>query len=109
MNWLARWRDEMARVVDFLDARPAVVMRAGEDLEIMPSQASGRAEGGFRRLLRASWRRHVSADDLFPLALLAFFPLVLPPPLEGLVWALMTLLGIAIVLRVWLRDRRGDT
>ena len=99
----------MARVVDFLDARPAVVMRAREDLETQPSQASGRAESCFRRLLKASWWRQVSADDLFPLALLAFFPLVLPPPLEGLVWALMILLGIAIVLRVWLRDRGGDT
>lgn len=99
----------MARVVDFLDARSAVVMSAREDLVTKPSQASGRAESCFRRLLKASWRRQVSADDLFPLALLAFFPLVLPPPLEGLVWALMILLGIAIVLRVWLRDRDGDT
>ena len=99
----------MARVVDFLDARPAVVMRAREDLETKPSQAPGWAESGFRRLLKASWMRQVSADDLFPLALLAFFPLVLPPPLEGLVWALMILLAIAIVLRIWLRDRGGDT
>ncbi|MBW6496486.1 MAG: hypothetical protein K0B16_18410 [Burkholderiaceae bacterium] len=74
-----------------------------------PGRGSGRAESRLRRLLKASWMRQVSADDLFPLALLAFFPLVLPPPLEGLVWALMTLLGIAIVLRVWRRVRDGDT
>lgn len=84
-------------------------MSAREDLEAKPGQASGRAESRFRRLLNASWRRQVSADDLSPLALLAFFPLVLPPPLEGLVWALIILLGIAIALRVWRRVRDGDT
>lgn len=60
-----------------------------------------------QRLLKRPWKRLVTAEDLFPLAQLAFF-LLLPPPLDGLVWALLAVLGIVIVLRIWQRCRTEE-
>lgn len=48
----------------------------------------------------------MTAEDLFPLALLAFFAL-LPPPLGSLVWALLGVQAIVIGLQVWQRYRTG--
>lgn len=48
----------------------------------------------------------MTAEDLYPLALLAFFVL-LPPPLGSLAWALLGVLAIVIVLQAWRRYRRG--
>ena len=83
-------------------------MTAKGDATPGPSQASAREQSRFRRLLAAPWRQRVSLDDLFPLVLLAFFPLLLPPPLENLVWVFLILLGIAIVLRGWSASRKGE-
>ena len=83
-------------------------MTAKGDAKPGPSQASAREQSRFRRLLTAPWRQRISLDDLFPLVLLAFFPLLLPPPLENLVWVFLILLGIAIVLRGWSASRKGE-
>jgi len=83
-------------------------MTAKGDATPGPSQASAREQSRFRRLLAAPWRQRISLDDLFPLVLLAFFPLLLPPPLENLVWVFLILLGIAIVLRGWSASRKGE-
>ena len=81
-------------------------MMATEDPAPKPGEASGSAEGRVLRLLKAPWRRLVTAEDLYPPALLAFFVL-LPPPLGSLAWALLGVLTIVIVLQVWRRYRRG--
>ena len=97
----------MVQAVDFLDARPVSSMTAREDPEPTPDRRSGPALGRAQRLLKTPWTRLVTAEDLFPLAQLAFF-LLLPPPLDGLVWALLVVLGIVIVLRIWQRCRAGE-
>ena len=48
----------------------------------------------------------MSAEDLFPPALLALFVL-LPPPLGSLASALLAMLAIVIGLQVWHRYRTG--
>lgn len=83
-------------------------MRAREDSQPKPGRQSGPVASRFQRLLKAPWRRLVSPDDLYPLALLAFF-LLLPPPLGNLVLALFALLAIVIALRIWQRCQSEDS
>ena len=81
-------------------------MKSREDGKPRPVTGSGEIKNCLRRLLKAPRRRLVSADDLIPLALLAFF-LFLLPPMEGLASALLALLGVVVVLRIWLGCRGG--
>lgn len=97
----------MDRAADFLDARPVSGVTAREDPEPKPGGRSYPAPSRAQRLLKTPWTRLVTAEDLFPLAQLAFF-LLLPPPLDVLVWALLVVLGIVIVLRIWQRCRAED-
>ena len=82
-------------------------MTAREDPEPKPGGRSAPALSRAQRLLKTPWKRLVTAEDLFPLAQLAFFSL-LPPPLNALVWALLAVLGTVIVLRIWQRCRSED-
>jgi hypothetical protein len=92
----------MDRAANFPDASPALEMMAKDDAQPKPGGQSGPAASRFQRLLEAPWSRLVTPDDLYPLALLAFF-LLLPPPLGNLVLALFAVLAIVIALRVWQR------
>lgn len=105
MSWLAGWHDAMDPAADFLDARAVSGMTAWEDPT--PGGRSGPALSRAQRLLKTPWKRLVTAEDLFPLAQLAFF-LLLPPPLDGLVWALLAVLGTVMVLRIWQRCRTAE-
>lgn len=97
----------MERAEDFPDAGAALEMMAREGSQPKPSRQSGQAASRFQRLLKAPWRRVVTPDDLYPLALLAFF-LLLPPPLGNLVLALFAVLAIVIALRIWQRYQGED-
>lgn len=97
----------MDRAGNFPDAGPALEMTAREDSHSGPGRQSGRVASRFQRLLKAPWRQLVTPDDLYPLALLAFF-LLLPPPLGNLVLALFALLAVVIALRIWQRCQRED-
>lgn len=98
----------MDRAANFPDAGPALEMTAREDAQPGPGRQSRPAGSRFQRLLKAPWRRLVTPDDLYPLALLAFF-LLLPPPLGNLVLALFAVLAIVIALRIWQRCRSEDS
>lgn len=95
----------MGPAADFLDSRPVSGMTARE--EPKPDGQTGPVFSA-QRLLKAPWTRFVTPEDLFPLALLALF-LLLPPPLDGLVWALLAVLGTVIALRIWQRCRAEDS
>jgi hypothetical protein len=95
----------MDRPTDFLDDGPAANMSA-RDSQPGPCGQSGHVASRFQRLLQAPWRRLVTAEDLFPPALLALFVL-LPPPLGSLASALLAMQIIVIALQVWQRYRIG--
>ena len=97
----------MGRAANFPDAGPALEMTARQGSQPRPGRQSSPAASRFQRLLKAPWKRLVTPDDLYPLALLAFF-LLLPPPLGNLVLALFAVLAIVIALRIWQRCQGED-
>lgn len=97
----------MDRAANFPDARPVLEMMAKEDSQPRPGRQSGQASSLFQRLLKVRWPRLVTPDDLYPLALLAFF-LLLPPPLGNLVLALFSVLAIVIAMGIWQRFQDED-
>ena len=97
----------MDRAANSPNARPALEMMPKEDSQPKRGRQSGQAASRFQRLLKAPWERLVTPDDLYPLALLAFF-LLLPPPLGNLVLALFSVLAIVIALRIWQRFQDED-
>ena len=94
----------MDQAADFLDAMPVSGMTARAEPEPNPVGRSSPGLSHAQRLFNTPWRRLVTAEDLFPLAQLIFF-LLLPPPLDGLVWALLAVLATVIALRIWQRCR----
>jgi len=97
----------MDQAADFLEAMPVSGMMGREDPEPKPGGRSAPVLSRAQRLFKTPWTRLVTVEDLLPVAQLAFF-LLLPPPLDGLVWALLVVLGIVIVLRIWQRCRAED-
>jgi hypothetical protein len=97
----------MDRAANSPGAGTALEMMARKDSQPEPDRQSGQPASRFQRLLEAPWRRLVTPDDLYPLALLAFF-LLLPPPLGNLVLALFAVLAIVIALRIWQRCQGED-
>jgi hypothetical protein len=98
----------MDRAANFPEAGPALEMKAREETQLEPGRPSGQVASRLQRLRKAPWGRLVTPDDLYPLALLAFF-LLLPPPLGNLVLALFGVLAIVIALRIWHRYQRDDS
>ena len=80
----------MDQPADFPDAVPAGDTTAAED----------------QRLLQIPSRQLVTAEDLFPPALLALFVL-LPPPLGNLALGLLAVLALVTGLQIWRRYRAG--
>jgi hypothetical protein len=88
MNWPAGRVERVDQRADSPDAVPAADMTAAED----------------QRLLQIPSRQLVTAEDLFPPALLALFVL-LPPPLGNLALGLLAVLALVTGLQVWRRYR----